>query len=132
MNRVADEFELVCSAFPEAELRDEGGAHWVLLPKYVLPNEEVFQQGPSVELCFRIPAQVGEAPYGFWVRPGLELVGGPPLTTYSFPAATPWGTDFGMFSWSPLDPWVPTEDLRAGANMLNFVQSFADRLKDGA
>ena len=38
--------------------------------------------------------------------------------------------DFAQFSWSPLEPWQPKADIRAGANMLNFARSFADRLKE--
>ena len=43
--------------------------------------------------------------------------------------STPWGDDFAQFSWSPLEPWVPKADIRAGANMLNFARSFAERLE---
>ena len=39
------------------------------------------------------------------------------------------GSDFAQFSWSPLEPWVPKTDIRAGANLLNFARSFAERLE---
>ena len=132
MNRVGEELALVRSVFPDAEHREEGGAHWVRIPEYPLPTG-VFKQGGSTDLAFRIPTQPGEAPYGFWVRPGLALASGAALNNYSYPTATPWGADWGQFSWSPEGGiWIPKTDIRAGANMLNFVRSFADRLKEGA
>lgn len=131
MTRVEQELDLVRSVYPDAEQLSEDGVHWVRIPKYAVPAS-LFKQDEAVELAFRIPVQAGEAPYGFWVRPGLEPVSGQPVSNYSYPAATPWGADWGQFSWSPLDPWVPKTDIRAGANMLNFVSSFADRLREGA
>lgn len=44
---------------------------------------------------------------------------------------TPWGDGWGQFSWSAV-AWVPKEDIRTGANMLDFVRSFEERLGEGA
>lgn len=131
MNRVAEEMELVRTAFPDAEERPEGGQHWVRILAYQMP-ENIFVGDLQAELTFRVPLQAGEAPYGFWVRPAPQLRSGAQLGNYSYPGQTPWGADWGQFSWSPLDPWVPKTDLRAGANMLDFVRSFAVRLGEGA
>jgi hypothetical protein len=73
----------------------------------------------------------GQAPYAFRVRPQLARADGGQPGNYTYPVATPWGADWGQFSWSPLE-WVPRADIRAGANMLNFARSFADRLREGA
>jgi len=59
----------------------------------------------------------------------ITLVGGGTPNNYTAPVSTPWGSDFAQFSWSPLEPWVPKTDIRAGANMLNFARSFAERLE---
>jgi hypothetical protein len=131
MNRLEQELDLVRSAFPDAELRSEGGVHWVRLPVYPLPDG-LYKQGSEVEVAFRIPAEAGEPPYAFWVRPSLELVSGAGLTNYGFPAETPWGSDWGQFSWTVEGPWVPKTDLAAGANALKFVRSFAERLAEGS
>jgi hypothetical protein len=131
MNRVEQEMELVRTAFPDAEERPEGGQHWVRIPGYRLPDG-VFEGDGDAELAFRVPLQAGEAPYGFWLRPAPKLPSGTELQNYSYPAQTPWGADWGQFSWSPLDPWIPKTDLRAGANMLHFVRSFAVRLGEGS
>lgn len=130
MSRVGQELELVRSAFAEAEFLEHGGVNWVRIPSYPLP-EGFFKQGPQIELAFRIPVQSGEAPYGFWVRPGLELLSGGEIGNYSYPVATPWGADWGQFSWAPMGEWVPKTDIRTGANMLDFARSFATRLKEG-
>ena len=82
----------------------------------------------EVEIVFQIP-HVGQAPYAFRTRPVITLVDGATPSNYTAPVSTPWGEDFAQFSWSPLEPWVPKADIRAGANMLNFARSFAERLE---
>ena len=64
------------------------------------------------------------------MRPAFALADGAAASNYTGAATTPWGSDFAQFSWSPLEPWQPKADIRAGANMLNFARSFADRLKE--
>jgi hypothetical protein len=131
MNRLDQELDLVRSVFPDAELRSVDGVHWVRLPAYPLPDG-LYKQGPEVEVAFRIPSEAGEPPYAFWVRPGLDLVSGAGLNNYGYPAETPWGSDWGQFSWTIEGPWVPKADLAAGANALKFVRSFAERLGEGS
>jgi len=129
MTRIEEEVELLRTAYPALDHKFEGGQHWILLPKQPLPP------GWSVaeaEISFIIPAQAGQQPYAFFTRPALVLAGGGTPSNYINPAATPWGGDFGQFSWAPLGPWVPKADIRAGANMLNFVRSFADRLTEAS
>ena len=132
MNRVEEELALVRTAFPAAEFEQHDEVNWVRIPAYPLPSG-VYRQGDALEfLAFRIPAQAGEAPYGFWVHPGLELCSGAALGNYTYPTETPWGSDWGQFSWSPEGPWVPKTEIRSGANMLDFVRSFAARLKEAS
>jgi hypothetical protein len=126
--RVQEELELLRAAHPNLEYRQEGSAHWVRIPSYPVPEGWSLD---VVEVAFQIPSSPGQAPYGFWVRAGLELAGGGRPNNYTYPVTTPWGDDWGQFSWSPVT-WVPKEDIRAGANMLDFVRSFGDRLGEGA
>lgn len=128
--RTQDEIALLREAFPDLEERLDGELTWIRLPSYALPAG-VYQQN-TVDIAFHIPPQAGQAPYGFWVRPTIALNDGQPLKNYTAPASTPWGADWGQFSWTPLEPWIPKSDIRAGANMLNFARSFADRLREGA
>ena len=127
--RQEQELELLVAAYPPLEMRDEGGQLWCRLPSYPVSGNAFTRR--EVEVAFRIPSQAGEQPYGFWVRPTLDLAAGGTINNYSYPAATPWGPDWGQFSWSPLT-WAPKADLRAGSNMVNFVRSFNDRLNEGA
>lgn len=122
--RLDDELALLRTAYPDLEYRNVGGAHWVRIPAYAVPEG---WSARSAEVAFQIPAQPGQAPYAFCVRPPLKLGNGNTPSNYSPSAATPWGNDFAQFSWSPLEAWIPKADIREGANMLNFARSFADR-----
>ena len=131
--RLEQELELLKSGYPDLEYREIGGEHWVRIPAYAI-GEGWFAGGErvdTVEIVFAIPTQVGQAPYAFRTRPGITLAGGTVPSNYTAaPVSTPWGDHFAQFSWSPLEGWVPKTEIRAGANMLNFARSFADRLKE--
>lgn len=115
--------------YPELEYGAEG--RWVRIPRHSLPTGIWAIEGP-VEVCFQIPDQLpGQAPYGFYVRPELTLVGGQRPNNYEYPAQTPYGGGWGKFSWSP-ESWQPAPDAAAGSNLLDFARSFATRLKEGA
>ena len=126
--RVDEELALLRTAYPDLEYLKEEDASWVRIPSYAVPEG---WSHAVVELAVQIPSLLGQAPYAFRVRPGMQLAGGGPLNNYTYPVATPWGDDWGQFSWSPVE-WVPKADIRAGANILNFVRSCADRLREGA
>jgi hypothetical protein len=129
--RLEQELELLRSGYPDLEYSLVDGAHWVRIPAYPVPGgwfagEEIIT---AVEISFQIP-QVGQPPYAFRTRPVITLAGAQTPNNYTAPVSTPWGNDFAQFSWSPVGPWVPKTDIRAGANMLNFSRSFAERLED--
>jgi hypothetical protein len=126
VQRVEQELELLRTAYPDLDGRLVDGAHWVRLQSYPVPEG---WSHSNVEVAFQVPAQAGQAPYAFWVRPALRLAGGGTPSNYAAAASTPWGGDWAQFSWSPLT-WMPKADIRAGANMLNFARSFADRLAE--
>jgi hypothetical protein len=126
--RVEEELELLRAAYPDLDYLKEGEIHWVRIPSYPVPEG---WSHAEVEVAFQIPPSAGQAPYTFRVRPGLQLADGGTPNNYTYPVTTPWGDDWGQFSWSPIE-WVLKADIRAGANMLNFVRSFADRLREGA
>jgi len=132
-DRLEAELALLRTAYPDlVHVVADDGVHWAKIPDYPLPSGWFSNGTPckSVELAFRIPTQVGQAPYGFLVHPAIQLAGGATPSNYSPNVATPWGSDFAQFSWSPLGPWIPKTDITAGANMLNFASSFADRLRE--
>jgi hypothetical protein len=130
--RINEELDLLRSAYPDLEYRLVAEVHWVRIPAYSVPVGWVFggDEVKEAEIAFQIPAQAGQAPYAFYVRPPVRLASGEAPGNYTETAATPWGDDFAQFSWSANEPWVPKVDIRAGANMLNFARSFTDRLRD--
>lgn len=127
--RIAAELDLLRNVFSDLEARDDGGRTWVRLPSYAVPAG---WSATTVEVAFCFPTEVGQPPYAFYVRPPLALITGAAVGNYTATAATPWGSDFAQFSWSPLEPWIPRTDVRAGANMLNFALSFASRLAEAS
>lgn len=127
MDRVEPELELLKTAHPDLDYIESDGKHWVRVPRHPVPDQWAVAE---IEVALQIPPSAGQAPYGFWVRPGLTLATGETPDNYTFPASTPWGDDWGQFSWSPVQ-WVPKDDIRAGANMLDFLRSIADRLNEG-
>ncbi len=128
--RVAAEVALLKSAFPKLEIGDD---LWCRFPEYKVPpgiwNVDV------VELAFQIPPQLpGTAPYAFWVRPPLALASGGAISNYTPNVAIPLGAGWGQFSWV-LEPWAPAPDIAditTGTNMVNFVESFAARLREAS
>jgi hypothetical protein len=120
---------LLHQAHPTIDVRVAEGINWVRIPGHPLP--EVWAEGEA-DIAFRITTAAGEAPYGFWARPQLTLRAGGPVNNYTYPATTPWGSDWGQFSFSPSEPWQPKADIRFGPNMLRYACGIADRLAEGA
>jgi hypothetical protein len=131
-DRPDEEIMLLRSVYEDLESRAVDGTQWILIPTYPVPEGWSYRGNPiaEAEIAFQIPAQVGQPPYGFFVRPPLIVASGAIPSNYTAGATTPWGADFALFSWAPEEPWIPKTDLRAGANMLNFARSFRDRLED--
>ena len=125
--RIEQELALLRTVYPDLEWHPD--SFWVRIPSYALPHG-VWKQ-KEVELAFQMPANLpGQQPYGFWVRPGLELADGRPPNNYTPSVTTALGDGWGQFSWSPM-VWQPQVEISAGSNMLNFVRSIADRLQEG-
>jgi hypothetical protein len=122
--RIAAELALLRQRFPGLEYVEDG--HWVRLERYPVPAG---WSADLVEAAFQIPPEAAIVPYAFCVRPGLTLASGAVPGNYQFPVTTPFGGDWGRFSWSPL-AWQPQSEPAAGDNMTHFVRSFADRLAE--
>ena len=124
--RIEQELALLRTVYPDLEWRPD--TFWVRVPAYPVPSGPWVQ--PVVEVACRIPPTVGEQPYAFFLRPGLTAADGRELTNYNYPSSTCFGDDWGQFSWAP-EVWTPHVEITRGSNMLNFVRSFADRLREG-
>lgn len=126
--RIQQELALLRSRYPTLEYKDEG--RWVRIPSYPLPAG---WNRSATDVAFQIPVGYpGTPPYGFYTPAGL-LFGGEKPSNYQEPAPTqpPFGGTWGIFSWSPEGPWRATADLVSGSNLLNWVQGFADRFREG-
>jgi hypothetical protein len=124
--RIEEELALLRTVYPDLEWCPD--TFWVRIPAFLVPTGPWVES--IVEVAFRIPPTVGEQPYGFWVRPGLTAADGRPVTNYDYPVSTCFGDLWGQFSWAP-ETWAPHVVITRGSNMLNFVRSFADRLREG-
>jgi hypothetical protein len=126
--RIEQEIGLLRTVYPDLEWHPD--TFWVRIPSYSLPQDIWCQS--KAELAFQMPQNLpGQQPYGFWVRPNLELAGGGAPGNYTYPISIALGDGWGQFSWSP-SAWQPQTEITAGANMLNFVRSIAERLREGA
>lgn len=129
-DRIAQELELLKKDHPNLDFREEG--QWILIPEYKLATD-IWNKG-VLAIAFQIPpAYPGEPPYGFCVQTDLTLkdTGGKPTNAYAEPATTPFDGVWGKFSWQQDNSWAATADLKSGSNLLNFLRSFQDRLKEG-
>jgi hypothetical protein len=125
-DRLSAELDLVRSSFPDLEFRDED--YWARIPKYPVPKAWGRKR---VEVAFQVPRDIfGQPPYGFWVRPPLEVPdGGGPPTNSTGPVPTGFGEGWQQFSWAP-DMWKPGPEPHSGSNLRDFVRSFGRRLSE--
>lgn len=127
--RIAAEVQLLVARYPGHEFRPDGC--WVLLPSVSLIegwNESV------TDLAFQFPASgYPQNPfYGFYVPTGLRFNSQLP-TNFTDPAAAqpPFpGKTWAFFSGNP-DPWSPDVDILAGSNVLSWIVSINERLREG-
>ncbi len=126
--RVDAELALIRRRYPDVKHQRDG--NWLLIPSYPLPEgwnrsrEDVATQVP--------PGYPGSPPYGIYVKAGLLFKGERP-NNYTEPAGNrpPFEGEWGVFSWTPDEPWRPTADLLGGSNLLNWVIGFAERFRAG-
>lgn len=127
--RIEQEIKLLKQEYPDLEFKDEG--MWVRIPKYPLPKN--IWNRDFTQICFQIPAGYpGNPPYGFFVEAGVVLKDtNEKPANYEEPLQTPFEGNWGKFSWQHNGSWCATSDLKSGSNLLNFVRSFRNRLKEG-
>lgn len=123
--RIDLELALLRGVYPDVAYNDR----WVLVPKYPLPPG--WSSGVSDTAFFIRDGFPGVSPYGIYVPAGLRFNGATP-NNYAEPAGTqpPFGGTWGIFSWEAVE-WHPTADPKNGHNLLNWVQGFAQRFREG-
>ena len=131
-DRISRELELLRKFYPDTEIKELGDSAWFRIPSFPIPAETWNKTTATV--CFETKVSYpGIPPYSFYVEGGLRSKGdnGVQPKDYEEPAATPFSGTWGRLSWQHASTWNPTEDLVSGSNLLNFVRSFAERLKEG-
>ena len=125
--RIEAELALARQWFPGMECREEG--RWFLVPAYQIPNG---WNRAETDVAFQIAeGYPRQPPYGFYVPSGLLFEGDTP-GSYTEPAHNqpPFGGVWGFFSWAP-DDWKPATEIGQGTNLLNWVNGFKERFRDG-
>lgn len=135
MNRVDAELGLLRCWFG-ASLDFEPAEQWVRLRDYRVPAD--LWRPTMLEIAFQIPMDMAANPYGFSARGndgsvtgGFQPTGGSTIGNYTYPSQTPWGGEFGRFSWQLIE-WLPADPIEAGSTVLDFARSIADRFREGA
>jgi hypothetical protein len=127
-DRIQRELALLRRHYPKLQYWEEG--RWVLLPEYRLPDGVWKQSEASVVVQFP-PGFPGNAPYAFHANPPPELKGGGVIKNATASNEPPFQGRWLKFSWS-IPEWRATADLSSGFNMLNFVLTIEQRLREGA
>jgi hypothetical protein len=128
--RVQEELAMLRGWWPDLEFREPG--LWVRLRDRALRASA--WRPDRVDVAFQIPELLpGQAPYGFYVLPGLTLPDGRMPENYTYPSAEPpFDGSWGKFSWSPV-AWRTAACAAQGDNMVSFVHSILSvRLQDGS
>jgi hypothetical protein len=130
--RLKKELQLLRRYYPQTEWLDHGAGGWGRIPDFPLPSGVWNRDTTTV--CFEVsPGYPGAAPYGFYVEAGLQIkTSGTRPNNYEEPVSIPFPGSWGKFSWAHDGTWRPTSDLLSGSNLLNFVETFKDRLREGA
>ena len=132
--RIEQEFALLREYYPDAEHQEQGGEDWFRLPTYPFPVGWRIADAAvtSAPVVFRVGVAFpsGE-PYGFYAPGDINFSGSPPTNPGSG-ASPPFGGSWQHFSWAPDGSWAPTADVRRGSNLLAWVRSFSQRLREGA
>ena len=123
--RQLQELALLRTRFPDLEFLEDG--LWVRIPSYPVPGELWNMTG--IPVVFQIPPSDAQEPYGFYVPKALALKDGAGIQNQT-DAATPFEGQWVKFSWNVT--WQPAAEINEGTTMLDFVVSFAGRLRAGA
>jgi len=127
--RIKLEMGLIKKSYPNAEWLSNNDGGWVRILSYRLPNG-IWDKG-RVDLCFEVKnGYPAVAPYSFYVKGGIKLKNGETPQSYTITEETPFGGQWGKFSWHHTESWKPTGDLVSGSNLSNFISSFIQRLSE--
>ena len=124
--RLAEEIALLKKRYPDLVAQDNG---WVYIPKYPCPKEWGTTETP---VSFLVPAGYpGAPPYAFYIPSGMRFNGAMPNNCQD-PAGQqpPFPGKWQVLSWTP-ESWKPGATVGSGSNLVNWVQGFSERLRQG-
>jgi hypothetical protein len=132
--RIEQELALLRQYYADIEHLEASGEDWFKIPRYPFPPGWRIGNDPIVTapVVFKVTAaHPGAEPYAFLTPAGINFNGMSPNS--AGPSNTPPFTgSWHQFSWSPDSTWAPTNDVHRGSNLLVWVRSFLQRLKEGA
>lgn len=131
--RMIDELALVREAYSEVEHVEADGQDWFKLPSYPVPEGWLVagERVAAVPVVFLIKADYpGATPYGFLTPGGMTFKGRVPNRTGAPPKEVPFPGEWMHFSWQCED-WQACNDPKRGSNLLTWIRSFAERLRQG-
>lgn len=132
--RIEQELALLIKVHPDVKHAEHNGEDWFLLPHYRLPlGWRIGELATEVaDVVFKLaPTYPTSEPYAFMAPAGINFGGQVPGSTGAAPAG-PFPGSWLQFSWSPEGTWTPAAQAADGSNVLAWVRSFAQRLKEGA
>lgn len=124
--RLAEEIALLKKRYPDLVAQNDG---WILIPRYPCPKDWGTTEIP---VSFLVPAGYpAQPPYAFHVPSGLRFNGAMPQNCVdpSNPPP-PFAGRWQVLSWSP-ENWRAGATVGSGSNLVNWVQGFSERLRQG-
>jgi len=126
--RLTEEIALLKKRFTDLVAHESG---WVYLPRYPCPPQWGKTDTPIVFLI--PPGYPGTPPYAFYVPSGMRYNGQPANNCQDpAPQQPPFPGPWAVLSWAPdAGAWRPGANVASGSNLMNWVQGFSERLRQG-
>lgn len=129
--RLEEEYKLIASVFPSVVRHGD----WFLIPDEARAVRHGWIPDPFPVAFQAQPGHPGQVPYGIYVSSSVQVNGKTP-DNFAPEADNkpPFEGQWGVLSWqgdSDGIPWIPAREIRAGANLLNFIITFEKRFKEG-
>lgn len=123
--RIVQEIALLSEKYPS--LQHGQNNDWVMIPDFNLfdgYNRQI------TKLLFLVKSTYPHtAPDNFYVESGLRLSNGNPPSSYTEGQGVAVPGNWGCFSWHP-EIWRPSNEIQKGDNLLTFMRSVNQRLRE--
>lgn len=125
-DRLDQEIALVRKQYPG--VRHDQNYDWVVVEEVPLPAD---YNRDTTDVLIVIPSGYPETPPdNFWVPSGLRLENDGQPDAFNPNHRTHEGEEWDRFSWHEDDGWTPSEDIEDGSNLLTFMSTAEERLKE--